>query len=406
MKYIVFIFIVLFTVGCSSSNQPKIVKLNNSQKSIVNTKPKELQESFKNLFINEKKDFTLNSLKLATDAYQLGYKNISKRYFDDSLLSIESVFSNKDGASKARSLWYSEGMKDYKGEPYERVMAYYYRGLLYLENNDFENARASFKGGLLQDTIAEEKKYIADFSLMYLLESVSSYFNNDRGHLLNTPLESLKELRPNFKMPKQYNTLLIVETGNSPRKVSDGVGHSELKFRRGKKFKETKVKLSINGVDHKYPLLSEDIFFQSTSRGGRYFDKILEGKLHFKKITSELAQGLGSIGATGTLFSTAISGNSNGVGTFAAIGAIGGIALIASTSTDANADTRYWNNIPDKVHVYLLNLPIGNHDINLSFFDKDDKHLKSLDKDIKIKVNSENFNIFNISSRLRLSYKN
>jgi tetratricopeptide (TPR) repeat protein len=76
--------------------------------------------------------------------------------FDSALDSIEGMFANTENAAKARSLWYEEGAKDYKGEPYERAMAYYYRGLLYLAEGDYENARASFRGGILQDAFADQ----------------------------------------------------------------------------------------------------------------------------------------------------------------------------------------------------------------------------------------------------------
>ena len=48
-------------------------------------------------------------------------------------------------------------------------MAYYYRGVLYLRDGDYENARASFKGGMLQDGFAEEEQNRSDFALLSFL---------------------------------------------------------------------------------------------------------------------------------------------------------------------------------------------------------------------------------------------
>jgi len=46
----------------------------------------------------------------------------------------------------------------------------------------------------------------------------------------------------------------------------------------------------------------------------------------------------------------------------------GSAALIAAASTDASADDRYWDNLPDAVHVLQLSLPAGAHDATISFF--------------------------------------
>ncbi|MEC8183119.1 MAG: hypothetical protein VX123_13805 [Pseudomonadota bacterium] len=47
-------------------------------------------------------------------------------------------------AGLARSNFAREDVKDFKGEPFERAMVFYYLGLSYLALGDFENARASF----------------------------------------------------------------------------------------------------------------------------------------------------------------------------------------------------------------------------------------------------------------------
>ena len=87
---------------------------------------------------------------------------------------IEAIYADNAKAEAARSKFTKENAKDFKGEPYERAMAYYYRGLAYLAEGDYENARASFKGGMLQDTLAANEKYNADFASLAFLEGWSS----------------------------------------------------------------------------------------------------------------------------------------------------------------------------------------------------------------------------------------
>ena len=47
--------------------------------------------------------------------------------------------------------------------------------LAYLAEGDYENARASFKGGMLQDTLAADEKFNADFASLAFLEGWSSH---------------------------------------------------------------------------------------------------------------------------------------------------------------------------------------------------------------------------------------
>ena len=68
-------------------------------------------------------------------------------------------------AELARSNFAREDVKDFKGEPFERAMVFYYLGLSYLALGDFENARTSIKAGEYQDNLSRAEKYQADFAL-------------------------------------------------------------------------------------------------------------------------------------------------------------------------------------------------------------------------------------------------
>lgn len=400
-KYLYLIPLSMVLIGCGGAPKQPIKQISNADSEFISSQPQELKPSFKKLVSEDDRNRVLNYQKVALDAYQLGYYDISTEYFDKALLDIESVYSNEENARKARSLWYEEGKKDYKGEPYERVMAYYYRGLLYLKNKDFENARASFRGAILQDAFAEEENNRCDFNLVVLLDAVSSKFSGNL-QLFNDTLKDVKSINPNLVIPEKFNTVVLIETGNSPRKLSDGIGHSQLKFRRGKSFTEQNAVVEVNGKIYESQVL-EDIFWQSTSRGGRYFDSILDGKAQYKKATGDVAESFGAISSTATLGSTIIGSDTLGsVG--AGLGLISGLAILSSTSADARADTRYWNNIPDKVHVLFLDLPAGKHKLNINYLDKHKNIVDGLNQTKEISVDGdENFYVF--SSRNRLSYK-
>ena len=54
----------------------------------------------------------------------------ARQLLDESITQLNGMFGKDRDASKSRSAFYRESKKTFYGEPYERVMAYYYRGIL------------------------------------------------------------------------------------------------------------------------------------------------------------------------------------------------------------------------------------------------------------------------------------
>ena len=55
----------------------------------------------------------------------------AKPRLDAALTTLGGLSAGDKSARKSRGMFRSESSKTFRGEPYERVMAYYYRGLLY-----------------------------------------------------------------------------------------------------------------------------------------------------------------------------------------------------------------------------------------------------------------------------------
>ena len=55
--------------------------------------------------------------------------------------------------------------KTFIGEPYERSMAYFYRGVIYWMDGELDNARACFKSAEFEDSDAENEEYTGDWVL-------------------------------------------------------------------------------------------------------------------------------------------------------------------------------------------------------------------------------------------------
>jgi hypothetical protein len=140
--------------------------------------------------------------------------------------------------------------------------------------------------------------------------------------------------------------LVLVETGTAPRKLGDGLDHTYFVFRRGKGFTENRARLMLGETAVPlYPI--EDIYYQATTRGGREIDKILEGKVEFRRTT-------GDIGSFLTNSSVMISQLGGSGGVAGAIGAVGALSALISASAKPRADTRQWTSLPDTIHVATL----------------------------------------------------
>lgn len=302
----------------------------------------------------------LLDMEIGARAFWRGDNATAKPALDDAMARINAVFDKDANAAKARQLWYDEGSKDFKGEPYERAMAFGYRGLIYLQEGDFENARAAFRQGQLQDAFAEENQNRDDFALLRFLEAWASHANGDKD-LADEAMVRVKELRPDYGgFGEKDDTLVLLETGQAPRKLGDGASHSFFVYRRGKPILATHAQVVLGSASlQAYPM--EDLYFQASTRGGREIDKVLQGKAQFKATTG----GVGSFLAdTSVALSTASSYGVDGLGTAGAIaGGIGAVFLIASSNAKPQADIRVWSSLPDTIHV--LTLASGGQPLNL-----------------------------------------
>lgn len=331
----------------------------------------------------------LNQLQAATLALDAGKRAQAGQLFDEALAGISTVYAGDEKAAKARSLWQAEGSKDFKGEPYERAMAYYYRGLLDMMEGDYENARASFRSGVLQDAFAEEEQHQSDFALLVFLEAWCSHQLGARS-LADEGFAELKKLRPDFvRPPKDHNVLIIAESGKAPRKLKDGIEGNYLVYRQGKRFSEQKARLVMGKETHVLEPI-ESIFFQASTRGGRPVDAILAGKAQFKQNTETVALGVSELSKHGALLSS-VGGNSSASGVFAGVAAVAGLATLATSNVNAAVDTRYWNNLPDRVHVMTMAWPRrkGAGTGKVEFLDKSGNPVPEVTQNLRIQLDKK-----------------
>jgi hypothetical protein len=131
----------------------------------IANKPEELKPFFHTLYMEGEWNAVLNLDLLALASLELSRRDFARSALDESTARILRIYANDPNAEKAKSLWAAESVKDFKGEPYERAMAFYYRGLLYLEDGDAGNASAAFLQSDFQNSLGLKEHYDRSFAL-------------------------------------------------------------------------------------------------------------------------------------------------------------------------------------------------------------------------------------------------
>ena len=324
-------------------------------------------------------DRVLWDYRIAASALRAGQPDEAKLRLDTALPLIGGILANDADAKKARSLFSAESTKTFIGEPHERVMAYYYRGLLYWRDGQPDNARACHRSGQLIDSDAETAEYKSDYVLLdYLDGLVSAKLAADGSDGFARAQANAK----NLKLPAYdpaANVLIFAEYGTGPRKYGGGEYGEQLKF-FVKNSTAHAATLNLNGQSVNLPAY-DDLNFQATTRGGRVMDYILGGKAVFKRTTNTV----GEVALIGAMIA-ANNGSRDGDRAAVALGAIGLIGKIASAATTPRADIRMWDNLPQRLSFAALRLAPGDYPATLEFQDATGQTLSGLTQTLTLHV--------------------
>lgn len=316
----------------------------------------------------------LTQMRAGLAAFEAGADAVAAASFDDALNRIETVYADNPSAEKARSTFVPERKKDFKGEAYERAMAFYYRGLIFLAHGDYGNARAVFQGGQLQDAFAEDQRYQSDFAVLDVLSGWASHCEGN-GVLAREFYSRALKARPGIYIPGPDDRVLaIADMGLSPIKLGEGEYGEYLSYATPDHVPEFSVDFVADGVT--YPAnFGEDLYWQATTRGGRQVDKILAGKAQFKDTAAVVGVASLALADTALDVATWSSWDSYGGGddTSTALAWAAGLAIVGIGSlmmADAaapEADTRYWDNLPS--HIDYTSMPAGVYPTQVMFKD-------------------------------------
>jgi hypothetical protein len=118
------------------------------------------------------RDRVLLEYRTAAAAMRQGKFDVAKQNLDDALLTLGGIYGKDADAKKARSYFHAEAKKTFIGEPYERAMAYIYRGIIYWMDGEPDNARACFRSAEFEDSDTEQSQYAGDWVLPDYLDGL------------------------------------------------------------------------------------------------------------------------------------------------------------------------------------------------------------------------------------------
>jgi tetratricopeptide (TPR) repeat protein len=338
------------------------------------------------------KDRVLWEYRLGLTALRSGQFAEAKQNLDDAITRISNLFGKDPEARKARGFFHAEAKKTFIGEPYERAMAYYFRGILYWMDGEPDNARACFRSAALEDSDAVDKKYASDYVLLDYLDGLASVkLSADGADALQRAAANAKLSAPPPYDPKA-NVLFFVDYGPGPTKYAVGEYAQDLMFRAGPT-PIASVQIQVAGKTFQLRPY-DDLYFQATTRGGRVMDHILANKAKFKNAT-DAAGNVGIIGGA----SMAALGRGNtqlaGLGLLAA-----GIASkLASSATTPEADIRSWDNLPLYLTFAAVPLPPGQYTATVDFLDGANRLLLGMTKSVSFTVPDSGDKVIYVSEK-------
>jgi hypothetical protein len=320
------------------------------------------------------------SYRQAASAMRQGNFEQARALLDDAVTELNVVRADDAAARRSRRTFRRESEKFFLGEPYERVMAFYYRGIIYWMEGELDNARACFRSGQLLDADTEDKTYAADYVLLDYLDAWTT------AKLAGDGADALKRAQTTAgtnalpAINTKANVAVFAEFGRGPIKVAGGQYGEQLRFRA----RPTNLGAAELTVGAQTVRLTswDDLQFQATTRGGRVMDHVLAGKAVFKSTTDAV----GDIGiiSGGILAATAHDNTAQNVGL--GLLAAGLVSKIISSAATPDADTRMWDNLPQHLSFGALQLPEGPHEGAVRFLDTAGRELEHLRKTVSFTV--------------------
>ncbi|NUM36217.1 MAG: tetratricopeptide repeat protein [Candidatus Brocadiae bacterium] len=276
------------------------------------------------------KNYAYHRLFLASVAFTMGRYQEANQALREALKVMESY--GNDETKELMAMVGSERGKEYKGDPFEKMMAHFYTGMTFYFMGDYVKALAGFKNALGADMMSPREEYKRDCVLMHFMAAKACFALGEEENAAMFLREALSQSPKNpyldFAKLKKSNLLILVEAGKGPGKRAVGSGES-VELLEKIDFPEDSVEILINGESMGKASLMADVFAQADTCGRSKASSLREAK----GVAGDLAMGM---------------------------------PLLQS-----KADTRVWSFLPGKVFGFCKDVPEGFHTITLRFYDKE-----------------------------------
>ena len=324
-----------------------------------------------------RQDKNLWRLRVGLIALKQNQPAEAKALFDAAMPSAGQILQADASTRMAQSLFAPENVKGFHGEPYERAMGWFYRGLLYWIDGEPDNARACFRTAQLMDALAEKQQYRADW---VLLDYLDGFISTKLGQDGSTALERARTHADGTVLPdynSKANTFLFLQTGFGPVKKSGGDVGEALVYDGGHS-DVARVRITVAGQTVEAPIY-DNLTTQASTRGSRAMDLVLTRKANVKKIGD-------TVGDVGTVPGVVLVEYDETRDAGLALLGVGLVGKFIGNSVEPRADTRTWNNLPQHLSFAALQLPVGEYTATVEFLNASGAALPDRQKSVLLTV--------------------
>ena len=323
------------------------------------------------------RDKNLYRLITAVHALKLGQNKMARELFDSAMPSAGQVLRADASTRMAQSLFSPENVKGFHGEPYERAMGWFYRGVIYWMDGEPQNARACFRTAQLMDALAEKTEHRADWVILdYLDGFITTKLGKDGAEALKRAQSNAGENKlPDYN--RNANVMFVLQTGFGPVKKTGGDVGEELIYDGGHSSVHS-IRVTAEGQSITTPVF-DNLTHQASTRGNRAMDMVLARKASVKKTAD-------TIGDIGTLPGVILMDFEDTQEAGLALLGVGLIGKFIGGSVEPQADTRTWNNLPQHLGFVSLQLPTGKYRATIEFLDRNGTALPEHQKSVMLGV--------------------
>ncbi len=318
------------------------------------------------------KNFVLNNCRYGSCAIAAGNLRDAQLAFYNAYEVMNSVHTNTVGRTLGAAVVY-EGIKVWKGQPYERAMAHYYLGLIYLIKNHFNDARAAFANSLFRlraygrsrrDARAGHRYGWIDsnFTLGYFGLGLC-YQELGRHALARANFRRAEQLNPALAPAVQMmrrrgaNTVIFVDYGMGPRPAPHGWYGEKSAFVPTVAEAGPVPPVAAYADGRLLPASGYDAAVDTLALAQ---DKRWDSMDTLRETKAVIGTGL----VAGGLGTAMIAGDRND-GEVGLIG-LGAAALGMALTASSRVDVRYWEMLPRAVMVVPAALTPGPHTIQVA----------------------------------------